>query len=265
MVRICHLLAEKDYVSGMDGNVSCRLPDGRFLATPTMVHKAFVTEEDLIVVGADGTMLEGPRDRRPTSEIFMHLAVYARRPDVHAVVHAHPPTAVALTIAGEALTRCVLPEVVVTLGRIPTAPYRTAGSRELAAVVGELMAEYDAVLLERHGAVCAGRDLVDAYGKMEKVEHTAIITYRARMLGQVRELDCNEVDRLRRMGVKYSSRHAHAPSCESCDALASDVPWQEPSQVEAGAAGTAPPTASGSGGLERIVVEEIVRALSARS
>ncbi len=273
MVRICHLLAEKDYVSAMDGNVSCRLPDGRFLATPTMVHKGFVAEEDLIVVGADGKKVEGPDDRNPTSEIFMHLAVYERRPDVHAVVHAHPPTAVAFTLAGETLARCVLPEVVLTLGQIPTAPYRTAGSHELAHVVGELITGYDAILLERHGAICAGRDLVDAFGKMEKVEHTAIITHKARMLGRVQELQCAEVDRLRQMGARYSSRGTPAPACEGCDGCPTGIPWQkEPDFTVLRATGTAraagtttaTQTAAAKHGIEQIVTEEIVRALSGR-
>jgi len=277
LVQVCHLLAEKDYVSGTDGNVSCRLPGGRFLTTPTMVHKAFVTEEDLLVVDATGRKLEGPEDRQPTSEIFMHLAVYANRPDVHAVVHAHPPTAVAFTIAGESLARCVLPEVVLTLGQIPTAPYQTAGSRDLAQVVGDLMVTYDAVLLERHGAICAGRDLVDAFGKMEKVEHTAMITHRARTLGQVRELDCAEVERLRQLGAKYGARGAPTPSCDGCDGCPTGIPWQDRPDFEVVRATLSAPETRGSalasvdrfstnttGGLEQIVTEEILRALSGR-
>lgn len=277
MIRICHLLAEKDYVSAMDGNVSARLSTNTFLATPTKVHKGFITEDELLVVDAHGKKLEGRPDKAPTSEIFMHLAIYARRPDVQAVVHAHPPTAIAMTLAGETLARCVLPEIVLTLGQIPTAEYYTTGSLELAERVGELMTTYDALLLDRHGAICAGSDLVDAFGKMEKVEHTAMITHRARMLGRVRELDCDEVSRLRRIGIKYSSKGQVPPICEGCEACSSHTPWAEQpffpvgrvSQHQ-GADGFATSLegtrneAQQKADLERIITEEVVRALSSR-
>jgi L-fuculose-phosphate aldolase len=274
IVRICHLLAEKDYVSAMDGNVSARLPDGTFLATPTMIHKGFVTEDDLVIIDDRGRKLQGPPGRQPTSELFMHLAAYKCRPDVQAVVHAHPPTAIAFTLAGETLARCVLPEVVLTLGKIPTAPYETTGTHALAHAIGELMATHDAVMMDRHGAICVGSDLIDAYGKLEKVEHTAMITWKARMLGRVRELECAEVEKLREMGRKYSSRGTPPPACEGCGGCPTRTPWQEKPLFTVGrlsqAAGTAAehtrdaPATRPSLDLERIVTEEVVRALSGR-
>mgnify|MGYP000063307397 CR=1 FL=1 len=277
LVRICHLIAEKDYVSAMDGNVSVRLSDGTFLCTPTMIHKAFITEADLLVVDARGQKLYGAPDRAPTSEIHMHLAAYACRPDVHAVVHAHPPTAIAFTLAGETLARCVLPEVVLTLGQIPTAPYATTGTHALADIVGALIATHDALLLERHGAICVGRDLIDAFGKLEKVEHTALITLRARMLGRARTLDCDEVTHLRDLGQKYSSNGRPPPMCEDCGGCPTQRPWQDAPSFSMGrvvfsdavsASRRAPATSStpDSTGweLKRLVTDEILRTLDGR-
>lgn len=273
LIRVCHLLAEKDYVSAMDGNVTARLPDGTFLSTPTMIHKAFITEEDLIIVDAQGQKLQGPPTRHPTSELFMHLACYQARPEMNAVVHAHPPTAIAFTIAGESLAHCVLPEVVLTLGRIPTAPYQTTGTRELAGVVGNLARTHDAILMDRHGVIALGTDLIDAFGKLEKVEHTAMITHKARALGKVLELDCNEVDRLRQLGQKYSSNGQLPPICESCGGCPSRAPWQEAPAFRVGrlttegdkttSVGKSPPLAPGQE-LERLVTEEVMRVLAGR-
>lgn len=275
LVRICHFLAQKDYVSAMDGNVSARLPDGTFLTTPTMIHKAFITEDDLIVVDGAGRKLAGPPERQPTSELFMHLACYQARSDVKAVVHAHPPTAIAFTIAGESLARCVLPEVVLTLGQIPTAPYKTTGTRELAELVGQMMKQYDALLMDRHGVITVGKDLIDAFGKLEKVEHTAMITHRARALGKVQELDCQEVEKLRGLGKKYTGTGSLPPACEGCSGCPSRQPWQAQPTFEVGrisqhpSLGTTLPGmlsgALGSDGLQSLVLEEVLRALATRT
>lgn len=275
LVRICQLLAQKDYVSAMDGNVSARLPDGTFLTTPTMIHKAFIAEDDLIVVDSSGRKLAGPAERQPTSELFMHLACYEARADVKAVVHAHPPTAIAFTIAGESLARCVLPEVVLTLGQIPTAPYKTTGTRDLAALVGQLMKRYDALLMDRHGVITVGKDLIDAFGKLEKVEHTAMITHRARALGKVQELDCQEVEKLRALGKKYTGTGELPPACEGCGGCPSRQPWQAQPSFEMGRISqqpslgtTLPGSSSGalsSEGLQSLVLDEVLRALKARS
>ena len=268
IVEICRFLARKDYVSAMDGNVSVRIGEDRFLTTPTMVHKAFIREDDLVVVNGRGEKIGGCEARHPTSEVFMHLAAYRRRPEIRAVVHAHPPTAVAFTVAGETLARCVLPEVVLTLGQIPTAPYETTGTQALADRVGEMLSTFDALIMERHGVITIGRDLIDAFGKMEKVEHTALITWRARTLGGVRELDCDEVSRLRELGKKYSSRGQAPPPCEGCGGCPSGIPWQDNPSFPIGrmafhVSGDEPasPAKACSSGLESIVMEEVVRAL----
>ena len=207
MLRIARLCYERNLLVAMDGNLSVRLDGDRILATKAGCHKGMLQDEDLVVIDRRGNKLSGEGD--PTSEMAMHLACYDARPDVRAVVHAHPPISVAFTIAGVSMARCVLPEVVLTLGTVPTLDYRTTGTADLAALVGEHIHAHDAVLMDRHGAVCVGRDLLEAFCRLETMEHTALITKNARDMGQVKELDPDEAARLRSMGLK---RYGGPPS-----------------------------------------------------
>ncbi len=200
MVRFAHLLYERRLLVAMDGNLSALLPSGDVLCTRAGCHKGLLTDDDLLVVDRSGRVLRG--SGRPTSELQMHLACYEARPDVRAVIHAHPPVSVAFTLANVSMARCVLPEVVLTLGTVPTAPYATTGSADLADRVREAIRAHDAVLLDRHGAVTVGPDLLTAFCNLETVEHTATITKAARDLGGARELPAEEAVRLRAMGLK---------------------------------------------------------------
>lgn len=187
IVRICRLMWEKDYLAATDGNVSVRLDDEHFLVTPSGLSKGFITPDQLLVIDWDAKPL-GPRygvarDLRPSSEILLHLEAYRRRPDIVSVVHAHPPVAVALSIAGISLAQCILPEVVMTLGLIPTSDYATPASPEGPQVIAGLIESYDAIILQRHGSVTVGASAWDAYLKLEKVEHTAKITKTVLELG----------------------------------------------------------------------------------
>lgn len=200
MIRIAHLCYERHLLVAMDGNLSVLLDDGNVLCTRAGCHKGFLTDDDLVVIDRRGHKVRGQGD--PTSEMAMHLACYNARPDVRAVVHAHPPIAVAFTIAGVSMDRCVLPEVVLTLGTIPTLDYRTTGTQDLASLVGDHIRQHDAVLMDRHGAVCVGGDLLEAFCRLEIMEHTALITKTARDLGGVKELPPGEAVHLRSMGLK---------------------------------------------------------------
>lgn len=213
MVDICQALSEKGFVSSMDGNVSAKIDDDCYLVTPSMINKRFIRETDLIIVDSNGLKISGSENRTPTSEIQMHLACYNKRSDIFAVVHAHPPMAIVLTLSGISLTTCILPEVVLTLGRIPTVPYATTGSIDLALAVGDCAESHNAMLLERHGAVCLGFDLIDAYSTMEKLEHTATIVYHTSLLGGISFIGSDEVERLRTMGKKYSKSNEMPPLC----------------------------------------------------
>jgi L-fuculose-phosphate aldolase len=150
-----------------------------------------------------GRVLTG--EGQPTSEIRMHLLAYELRPDISAVVHAHLPYATACTLAGIDLLEPILPEVVITLGGIPTAPYATPGTDEVPEAIRGIIKEYDALLLSRHGAMTVGRDVMDAYNKMEKLEHTARVVLAARLQGPLPPLPPAEVEKLRRLAEKYKA------------------------------------------------------------
>lgn len=220
LLRIARLCYERHMLVALDGNLSARLPSGQILCTRAGCHKGFLTEEDLVVIDINGKMLRG--SGRPTSEMAMHLACYRARPDIKAVVHAHPPLSVAFTIAGVSMARCVLPEVVLTLGTIPTIEYATTGTDALASRVGDAILTHDAILMDRHGAVCVGTDIMEAFCRLEIMEHTALITKSARDLGMVQELDPEEAIRLRSMGLK---RYGGPPSAVSkADEPCADLP-----------------------------------------
>lgn len=201
MIQICRLLHQKDYCLATDGNVSVRLDDGRFLVTPSGYSKALVQASQLVAVDGDGQVVGqdkyGPqRGLRPSSEILLHLEAYRQRPDVQAVVHAHPPVAIALSIAGIDVAPCLLPDVILYFGRIPTTAYATPASVEGAQVITDLITRYDALVLQRHGSLTVGGSLVDAYLKLEKLEQAALITKSVIELGRARPFPADEVDKL---------------------------------------------------------------------
>lgn len=200
LVRMSHLTYERHLLVGLDGNLSVRLTDDLVLCTRAGCHKGLLTDDDLIVTTMDGSKVRGFGE--PTSELAMHLACYRERSDVEAVVHAHPPISIAFTVAGVSLARCALPEVILSLGVIPTLPYETTGTRELAERVGEAISHHDALLLDHHGAVSVGASLAEAFGRLETVEHTAKIMKAARDLGGIIDLPTEEAVHLRRMGLE---------------------------------------------------------------
>jgi L-fuculose-phosphate aldolase len=202
IVCICRMLHRKNYLAATDGNVSVRLGD-RLLITPSGVNKGIMEADQILTVDLAGRVLEG--EGRPSSEIRMHSLAYELRPDIAAVVHAHLPYATGCTLAGIDLLEPILPEVVITLGGIPTAPYATPGTIEVPEAIREFIQEYDALLLSRHGAMTVGRDVVDAYNKMEKLEHTARVVLAARLQGPVTPLPPAEVEKLRDIGAKYKA------------------------------------------------------------
>ncbi len=193
IVDVCRRLSARGLLVATDGNVSARLQSGNILITRAGVSKGFITEDDLVEVKSDGT----GGHQRSTTEIRMHVFVYEKRQDVRAIVHAHPPFATAFAVAGIPLDRPVLPEVVVGLGGIPLAAYATPSTDEVPESLSPYVEHHDAILLSNHGAITFGEDLHDACFKMEKVEHTAEITYRARLLGAVRELSEDDLAKLR--------------------------------------------------------------------
>src|SRR5256886_4191298 len=173
IVEIGRRMYARGYTASNDGNISVRLGSDRLLMTPKSVCKGFMTPDMMCVTDLDGRKLQGDRD--PSSEMLMHLEVYGQRPDVKAVVHAHPPIATGFAVAGIPLTRAVLAEVLTTLGSIPIAEYGTPSTSELPQAVRKYIKAHDGLLLANHGAVTCGPTAMSAYYKMETIEHFARI------------------------------------------------------------------------------------------
>lgn len=210
IVEVGRRLHERGFVASNDGNVSVRVGDDRLVTTPTGVSKGFMTPDMMVTTDLSGRKLAG--DREPSSELLMHLAVYEHRPEVRAVVHAHPPTATGFAVAGIPLDRAVLAEVVTTLGSIPIADYGTPSTSELADAVRRHIRAHDGLLLANHGALTIADELFAAYYKMETVEHFARISLVARQLGREHLLSREEVNRLQGLRDRYGIA-APAPLC----------------------------------------------------
>lgn len=208
IVRVCRRLYERGLIAGSDGNVSVRAGPDRVVATPSGMSKGELTASDLVEITLDGEPRHGTRV--PSSEILMHLRIYARRPDVSAVVHAHPPTATAFAVAGEPIMDAVLPEVILQMGTVALVPYATPGTRALPDLMEPFLAGHDAFLLANHGATTVGPTLSVAHQRMESLEHAARILLGARMLGRVTTLSEENVRELRARRELYESEHAGA-------------------------------------------------------
>jgi L-fuculose-phosphate aldolase len=203
-------LYARGYVASNDGNISVRLDTGHILTTPKSVSKGFMAPDMMCIVDIEGRKIAGARD--PSSELLMHLEVYRTRPDVNAVVHAHPPLATGFAVAGIPLDRAVLAEVITTLGSIPIAEYGTPSTQELPDAVRRYIKAHDGLLLANHGALTVAHELYAAYYKMETVEHFAKISLVARLLGGERLLSQEEVRRLQGLRGMYGIA-APAPIC----------------------------------------------------
>jgi len=186
IVEVGRRLYDRSLVVATDGNISARLGHERILATPSGLCKGRLAPDQLIVVGLDGRRVDRPspanRHLRPTSELAMHLEAYRQRPDIGAVVHAHPPHAVALSIAGIGLAACTLPEAIVFLGAPPTVPYATPSGPEGAAAVRDAIADHDALVLAHHGSLAVGDRPLTAYHHTETLEQLARITFLVQLL-----------------------------------------------------------------------------------
>ena len=203
-------LYARAYIASNDGNISARLDDTRIITTPKSVSKGFMTPDMMVIVDYEGKKVAGERDA--STELPMHLEIYRNRPDVNAVVHAHPPVATGFAVAGIPLTRAVLAEVITTLGSIPIAEYGTPSTEELPAAVRKYIKAHDGMLLANHGAVTCGPNVMAAYYKMETIEHFAKISLVARLLGREHLISRDEVERLQGLRGFYGIP-APAPLC----------------------------------------------------
>lgn len=194
IIEVCRRMYKRGYVSATDGNISARLDKNRLLVSRRGVCKGYLIETDLLVCDYDGRPIEGGS---VTSEILLHLAVYRARPEVTAVLHAHPPMAVACSLAGIDLTEPYLPEVLMGLGSVPTTQFAVPSSGEGALAIRDLISKHDVIILDRHGALCVGSDIWDAFFKLERLEYAAKVILYAKCAGKLKKLSSDQIARLK--------------------------------------------------------------------
>ncbi|UCH66570.1 MAG: class II aldolase/adducin family protein [Ignavibacterium sp.] len=212
VVSICHKIYHKRYVSAYDGNVSLITSSNTVLFTRSGVCKGDVTDEDILEFDMSGSLLKG--EGRITTEFKLHLFAYSRRPDVNAVVHCHPVYATAFSLIGEGLDEHYFPEVILTLGKVPLCKYGTPSTNDLPLSLEPYIDHSWAYLLQNHGALTLGKDLDDAYYKMEKLEHTAETIYKAKTLGSPKTLSRSDINELLKIseetyGIKVDPRNIY--------------------------------------------------------
>jgi L-fuculose-phosphate aldolase len=222
IVAVCRLMYEKGFICASDGNVSVRLGDGRILITPSGLHKGFLSSDEILTVDDSGRRL-GPksgahRRLKPTSELPMHLEAYRQRADIGAVVHAHPPITIALSIAGVPMADCLLPEAILFLGIIPTTEYATPSSLENAHAIRDLIRRHDGLVLQRHGSLTVGSDPMHAFMRLETMEQNARIALMLAQLGVRNPLAPAEVKKLLRLRQQLGLSHPgeEAEFCDIC-------------------------------------------------
>lgn len=209
MCDVCHKMWQLGWVAANDGNVSVKLEDGTFLATPTGISKSFITPEKIVHIDKEGTIIEANGDYRPSSEIKMHLRCYQEREDVGAVLHAHPPVATGYAVANVPLDEYSMIETVIAIGSIPVTPYGTPSTYEVPEAIAPYLGEHDVVLLQNHGALSVGADLLTAYYRMETLELFAKISLNAHLLGGAQEISKPNIDKLISMRSSYKVTGKH--------------------------------------------------------
>ena len=193
---VCHKTWQLGWVAANDGNVSARLEDGTFLCTPTGMSKSFITPEKLIRINHAGEILEGAEGLRPSSEIKMHLRCYEKREDVWSVIHAHPPGATGFAVAHKAMDMYNMIEDVAVIGSVPLTPYGTPSTSEVPDAIEPYLQEHDVMLLENHGALAVGSDVITAFYRMESLELWAKITINAVILGGSQDISKENIQKL---------------------------------------------------------------------
>jgi L-fuculose-phosphate aldolase len=204
---ICGRLWQLGWVAANDGNITVKLSDNLFLATPTGISKSMIVPDKIVKINSAGELIEGKL--KPSSEIKMHLRCYEVRDDIGAVIHAHPPAATGYAVANKALDEYIMVEAVLTVGAVPVTPYATPSTSEVPDAIAPYLNEHDVLLLQNHGALTVGADLLTAYYRMETLELWAKISLNAHILGGAAELPREQIDRLIGMREQYGITGRH--------------------------------------------------------
>jgi L-fuculose-phosphate aldolase len=273
--QICEIgrrVYARGFAAANDGNISVRLNDREVMCTPTMVSKGFMKPEDICKVDYEGKQLAGTRKR--SSEILLHLAVYKNRPDVQAVVHCHPPHATAFAVAGVPIPHCVLPEVEVFLGQVPTAIYDTPGTQRFAETIVPHLKASNTIILANHGTVTFGPDLEKAFWHSEIIDAYCKILILAKQLGNVNYFTQTQTKELldlkKRLGYD-DVRFAQGEDCDLCSNNTFGRGYAEPATAQACQCEVSNGKASGNGhittapdmdALVRAITDQVMAALA---
>lgn len=206
---VCHKMWQLGWVAANDGNVTALLDDGTLLATPTGISKSFITPEKLIRIDRQGNVLEAAEGMRPSSELKMHLRCYDRRGDVRAAIHAHPPGATGFAVAHRPMDMYNMIEDVAAIGSVPLTPYGTPSTSEVPDAIDPYLEEHDVMLLENHGALAVGGDVLTAFYRMESLELWAKITINAIILGGSYDISRANIDKLIGLRERYGVTGRH--------------------------------------------------------
>lgn len=212
---ICQIgkrMYDRNYVAANDGNISIKVGKNTVICTPTGVSKGFMTPDMLVKINMKGEKISGKLN--PSSEVKMHLRVYEENEEVMAVTHAHPVVATSYAIAGIKLDMAILPEAVVLLGNVPIAAYATPGTQEVPDSIAPYCKDHNAVLLANHGALTWGKDVIEAFHRLESLEHYAtMMMYTTRVLGTYNQLTCDQVGTLVELRTKMGINAGGQPVC----------------------------------------------------
>ncbi len=206
IVQVGRLLYDRGLIVASEGNISTRLENDLVLITPTGLCKGMLTPDDLVVLDIEGRVVHSINDRTPSSEYSLHLLLYQMRPDVHAIVHAHPPIAVAATMANITMEPTLLPELYMVLGEVPTVPYAPGGTDEMRDTISPFVADHEALLLSHHGALTMGETVMQTYLRMEQLEHAAQILMAAHQFGGAQHLPPERLANLKMLRARRRQR-----------------------------------------------------------
>lgn len=271
IVEIGRRMYQKNFVAANDGNISCKVDDDIIWATPTGVSKGFMTEDILVKMRLDGTVLsQGPL--KPSSEIKMHLRVYNENPEVGGVCHAHPPISTSFAIAGLGLDLAIYPEALVNLGTVPCVHYEAPGSQGIPDSIAPYCRDYNALLLANHGALSWGKDLMEAWYRLESAEHYAmVIMYTANIIGKANVLSCDQVNELVKIRERMGITSGGVPACtarptNTVDVVAGHTPVEinPPVLKTYGAPASSCGCGGGSEAVDQAELEAITRAVMER-
>jgi L-fuculose-phosphate aldolase len=223
IVEIGKRMYAKNFVAANDGNISCKVDDDIIWTTPTGISKGFMSEDQMVKMRLDGTVLS-QGERGPSSEVKMHLRIYNENPEAMGVCHAHPPISTSFAIAGIGLDKAIYPEALVNLGTVPCVHYEAPGSQGIPDSIAPYARDYNAILLANHGAVAWGPSLLDAWYRLESTEHYAmVIMYTGNIIGKANVLSCEQVNDLIEIRNKLGITSGGIPPCSARPTNTQDV------------------------------------------